>query len=113
MKLLPAARASTVERIPYTAHVSATVVKTLFGDYVQVMRLGGASFECADDEQLNTWHERLNVLWRNIASPQVSLWTHIIRRREVLGSHGRLRGLRRCAREEVPRKTRRPEAHGE
>ena len=74
---------STVERIPCAAHVSATVVKTLSGDYVQVMRLGGASFECADDEQLNTWHERLNVLWRNIASPQVSLWTHIVRRREV------------------------------
>ena len=58
-------------------------MKTLFGDYVQVFRLGGASFECADDETLNTWHERLNVLWRNIASPQVALWAHVIRRREV------------------------------
>src|SRR5690606_8537661 len=36
----------------------------------------------ADDEQLNAWHERLNVLWRNISSPQVALWTHVIRRRE-------------------------------
>ena len=43
----------------------------------------GASFECADDETLNTWHERLNVLWRNIASPQVALWAHVIRRREM------------------------------
>ena len=40
------------------------------GDYVQVFRLGGASFESADDEQLNNWHERLNVLWRNLASPE-------------------------------------------
>jgi type IV secretory pathway VirB4 component len=38
--------------------------------------------ESADDEQLNTWHERLNILWRNIASPNVALWTHIVRRRE-------------------------------
>ncbi|HUN76600.1 MAG TPA: VirB4 family type IV secretion/conjugal transfer ATPase [Steroidobacteraceae bacterium] len=70
------------ERIPYSAHVADGIVKTRHGDYVQVMRLGGASFESADDERLNAWHERLNVLWRNIASPQVALWTHIIRRRE-------------------------------
>ncbi|HWX81637.1 MAG TPA: hypothetical protein VNZ02_16155, partial [Steroidobacteraceae bacterium] len=25
--------------------------------------------------------ERLNVLWRNIAAPNVALWTHLIRRR--------------------------------
>src|SRR4030088_465036 len=74
---------SAALRIPYAAHVSPHIVKTTFGDYIQVLRLGGASFECADDEQLNTWHERLNVLWRNIASPQVALWAHVIRRREV------------------------------
>jgi type IV secretion system protein VirB4 len=70
------------DRIPYVAHVSPHVVKTGFGDYVQVFSLSGASFESADDEQLNNWHERLNVLWRNVASPQVALWTHVIRRRE-------------------------------
>lgn len=70
------------ERIPYAAHVAGNLVKTVFGDYVQVFRLGGVSFESADDEQLNAWHERLNVLWRNIASSQVALWAHVIRRRE-------------------------------
>jgi type IV secretion system protein VirB4 len=74
----------TVSRIPYLAHVSPNIVKTVHGDYVQVFRLGGASFECADDETLNTWHVRLNVLWRNCASPQVALWSHLIRRREVI-----------------------------
>jgi len=69
------------ERIPYAAHVAPTVVSTVFGDYVQVFRLGGASFETSDDEELNNWHERLNVLWRNIAGPNVALWTHVIRRR--------------------------------
>jgi len=68
--------------IPYSALVSDTVVRTTQGDYVQVFRLAGASFESADDSTLNTWHERLNVLWRNIASPQVALWSHVIRRRE-------------------------------
>jgi type IV secretion system protein VirB4 len=75
----------SVDRIPYTLHVSPEVVKTAFGDYIQVFRLGGSSFECADDDTLNTWHERLNVLWRNLASPQVALWSHVVRRREVTG----------------------------
>lgn len=68
--------------IPYTAHVSEHVVKTYHGDYALGCRLSGASFESADDEQLNNWHERLNVLWRNLASPNLALWTHVIRRRE-------------------------------
>jgi len=72
---------TAAERIPYTAHVAPNVVRTEFGDYVQVFRLGGASFESSDDQELNNWHERLNVLWRNIASPNVALWTHVIRRR--------------------------------
>ena len=76
-------REATAEKnIPYTAHVSGHVVKTRQGDYVQGFRLGGASFETADDEQLNNWHERLNVLWRNIASANVALWVHLVRRRE-------------------------------
>jgi type IV secretion system protein VirB4 len=69
-------------QIPYTAHVSEHVVRTRSGDYVQVFSLGGASFESADDEQLNNWHERLAVAWRNIASANVAVWTHVIRRRE-------------------------------
>ena len=73
---------TAARHIPYSAHVSAHVVRTFLGDYLQVFRLGGASFESADDEQLNTWHERLNVLWRDIASPNVALWSHVIRRRE-------------------------------
>ena len=77
--------AMPAERIPYLAHVSPHVISTRFGDYVQVFRIGGGSFECADDETLNSWHERLNVLWRNCASPQVAIWSHVIRRREMTG----------------------------
>jgi type IV secretion system protein VirB4 len=38
--------------IPYAAHVAPELVVTERGDYVQTLRLGGASFESADDEQL-------------------------------------------------------------
>lgn len=78
--------ATAGERIPYASVVAPAVIKTLQGDYLQAFRLTGASFESADDDQLNNWHERLNVLWRNIASPQVALWTHVIRRRERTGA---------------------------
>ena len=83
------------ERIPYTAHVAPAVVRTALGDYLQVLRLGGASFESNDDEELNNWHERLNVLWRNIAGPNVALWTHVIRRRAEIVPRARASGAKR------------------
>lgn len=69
-------------RIPYTAQVSENIVRTRYGHYVQVLQLAGASFECADTAALNAWHERWNVLYRSIASPNLALWTHLIRHRE-------------------------------
>lgn len=86
MTALPRAAAlrremTAADRIPYVAHVAPSIVRTAYGDYIQAFRLGGASFESSDDGELNNWHERLNVLWRNIAGPNVALWTHVIRRR--------------------------------
>ena len=77
-------------RIPYTTHLTTGVVRTKAGDFVQIFRLSGASFETADDETLNQWHERLNLTWRNIATPQVALWVHALRRRERLPQAGPL-----------------------
>ncbi len=77
---------NAADRIPYSAHVADTVVRTTYGDYLQAFRLSGASFESCDDEQLNNWHERLNVFWRNVASPQIAIWTHVIRGRDKLVS---------------------------
>jgi type IV secretion system protein VirB4 len=79
---------TAADRIPYAAHVAPAVVRTSFGDYLQVLRLGGASFESNDDEELNNWHERLNVLWRNIAGANVALWTQVIRRRAGIIANG-------------------------
>ena len=70
------------KHIPYTAQVSAHVVRTENGEFIQTFRIGGASFESADDAELNNWHERLNITWRNLASPHVALWIHVVRRRE-------------------------------
>jgi type IV secretion system protein VirB4 len=72
--------------IPYQAHVAPAVLRTREGDYLQILRLAGQSFESADAEQINGWHERLNVLWRNLAEPGVALWTHVVRRRAPLAA---------------------------
>ena len=73
---------STARHVPYAALVDERVVRTVQGDLVQTLRLSGASFESADDASINRWHEQLNALWRNVASPQVAFWAHVIRRRE-------------------------------
>ena len=86
--------ALVADRLPYSALLNEHVLRTTSMDYLQVFRLGGTSFECIDDEQLNNWHERLNILWRNIAAPGLALWSHVIRRREVLaGASGAARGF--------------------
>jgi type IV secretion system protein VirB4 len=85
---------TVADRLPYSAQVSDHVVRTTSGDYLQVFRLGGASFESTDDARLNSWHERLNILWRNIASPDLALWVHVIRRRETTSwQPGSVRGF--------------------
>ncbi len=77
-----AADAPAAVQIPYRAHVAPRVLVTASGDYVLAWRLTGLSFECADDIEVNSAHERLNSWLRNMASPEVALWTHVVRRRE-------------------------------
>lgn len=70
----------TSEFIPYTAHVTDLVVKLQSGAYIQTFRLQGASHESADTADINGWHDQLNGLMRSIASPNIALWTHVVRR---------------------------------
>jgi type IV secretion system protein VirB4 len=81
---------AVASEIPYSAQIAPTVVRTYQGAYVQTFRLDGTSFECTDDDTLNVWHERLNALFRNLASRHVALWTHLIRRRESVYPEGEL-----------------------
>src|SRR5688572_15307214 len=71
---------STADMLPYTVQVDEGTVRTREGDLLRVFKLDGLPHECADDEDINLWHEGLNLLLRNIASPKVALYTHIVRR---------------------------------
>jgi type IV secretory pathway VirB4 component len=66
--------------IPYSSHVTENTIKLVNGDFLQIIKLQGAAHESADIEDINNWHHQLNGMMRNIASPKVALWSHVVRR---------------------------------
>ncbi|PKO47049.1 MAG: VirB4 family type IV secretion/conjugal transfer ATPase [Betaproteobacteria bacterium HGW-Betaproteobacteria-22] len=66
--------------IPYSSHVTENTIKLVSGDFMQIIKLQGAAHESADVEDINNWHQQLNGMMRNIASANVALWTHVVRR---------------------------------
>jgi type IV secretion system protein VirB4 len=70
------------QNVPYDFHLTPSVVLTGDGDYVCVLRLSGAAFECASNAELNSRHDRLNRTILSVADPRITLWQHIIRREE-------------------------------
>lgn len=82
---LPNASVSKVEMdnssfIPQGNQVTKNTVKLADGGYMQTLRMQGAAHESADVRDINTWHHQLNNWLRNIASPNIAIWTHIVRR---------------------------------
>lgn len=76
----PRRERSAAEYVPYAAHVAPGVVKTLAGDYLFGFELPGIPIDAASEEDLNRWHERLNGLWRALATEELAIWTHWVRR---------------------------------
>lgn len=66
--------------IPYSSHVTENTIKLVSGDFMQIIKLQGAAHESADVEDVNNWHNQLNGMMRNIASPHFALWSHVVRR---------------------------------
>lgn len=66
--------------VPYSSHVNESTVRLKNGELLQVLRLQGAAHESADIEDINAWHNQLNSLIRNIASPNIAIWTQVVRR---------------------------------
>lgn len=66
------------EGIPYSTHATRELVSTHDGDYVAVIQLDGIPFQTADNGDINIAHETLNIILRNIASPNLTIWHHTI-----------------------------------
>lgn len=70
---------SAASNIPYSHHVTPSIVVTDNGDYVCVLRLSGASVECASDDRINNQHEKINRIMMSLADPRITTWQHIVR----------------------------------
>ena len=65
--------------VPYTTHVDRHTLRTVGGHSLTVLRIEGIAHESADDAQVQSWHDALTGLIRNIAADDVALWIHLIR----------------------------------
>lgn len=66
--------------VPFRHHVTPTVISTDDQSLIAVYRVDGLHVEAADAAETQGWHNRLNVLARNIASDRLILSVHIVRR---------------------------------
>jgi type IV secretion system protein VirB4 len=70
--------------IPYKSHWDKNTILTKTNGLLQVVKIGGFSFETADDEDLDIRKGIRNSLLKNMTSGNVTLYFHTIRRRKPL-----------------------------
>ncbi|HEV2160583.1 VirB4 family type IV secretion/conjugal transfer ATPase [Bradyrhizobium sp.] len=86
-----AAKAREIEPttyLPFSRHVTDTVISLTTRALLTVIRIDGISFETAETADLNDLHAKLNLTLRNIADPRLALWTHLVRRRTAAYPEG-------------------------
>jgi type IV secretion system protein VirB4 len=67
--------------IPYSHHVTPTIIATRGGEYLSTWAIGGRSHQAASKAELASWICDLNNAWRGLAGASVAFWSHIVRRR--------------------------------
>ncbi|MCZ2328768.1 VirB4 family type IV secretion/conjugal transfer ATPase [Bartonella sp. F02] len=67
--------------LPYSHHITDTIISTKNAEYLSVWKIDGRSYQSASEEDIFQWAKELNNMLRGIASANLSLWTHIVRRR--------------------------------
>jgi type IV secretion system protein VirB4 len=70
--------------IPYSAHWNKSTLITEKEELIQVIKVGGFSFETADDDDLDIKKNLRNTLFKGLSSGGISLYFHIIRRRNSI-----------------------------
>jgi len=66
--------------VPYTRHVTDSIVSTQTGDLLTVIKLTGRSHLSADHQTLMQWIRDLNTVFKGAASDHLALWHHLVRR---------------------------------
>jgi type IV secretion system protein VirB4 len=67
--------------IPYSTHITDSLVMTKEGDFIATWKVDGISHETADPDLVQSRLEKLNMLYRSIGSSQVAFWSHQIHRK--------------------------------
>jgi len=73
---------AVADRVPYRALLSDHNIRLRNGDIATAFRVAGVAHESADEEMVASWHESLSGLLRNIADPELAVWTHMVRRKQ-------------------------------
>lgn len=76
---------NTSHYIPYKCHWNRNTILTKQNALLKVIKVGGYSFETADDEDLDIQKNMRNLLFKGMASGEIKLYFHTIRRRKPLG----------------------------
>src|SRR4051812_48529057 len=77
---------SSAELIPYLCHWNHNTILTKRKELMRVIKVGGFSFETADDEDVDIRKTIRNLLFKGMASGNFSLYFHIVRSRQNLVS---------------------------
>lgn len=67
--------------IPYSHHVTDEIIATKGGEYMSVWKIEGRSHQSASFDQHAQWVEELNNVLMGVGTENVSIWTHVNRRR--------------------------------
>jgi len=74
--------------IPYLCHWNRDTILTKNKELMRVIQVNGFSFETADDVDVDTKKDLRNLLFRGMASGNIMLYFHIIRRRHNIYEPG-------------------------
>ena len=75
------------EFLPFSSHVSPSVVKTTGGDYLMTWHLGGLPFVGREEWDIEHRHNTFNRMLQTLRAPDfvnVAFWVHDVRRRRQL-----------------------------
>jgi type IV secretion system protein VirB4 len=77
--------------LPFSTHVSPSVLKTTGGDYLLVWHLGGLPFVGRDEWDIEHRHGTFNRLLQTLRAPDfanLAFWAHDVRRRKRIRTSG-------------------------
>jgi type IV secretion system protein VirB4 len=82
---------SAADFIPYDYHWDDETLITKKGEFMQIVRVDGFSFETADDEDVDMKKMVRNSILKSMSDGDYAIWFHMIRRRKSAFPKGKFR----------------------